>query len=160
MGPEWWRGSCNGHSGVFPCSYVEKINDAAPFVRGDNSSTPSFDSGYASHGGFPNSGAPWNGPGGNYGYVNNSYQPYSPQNMTPYDPYAKQQPHYQTTSPPPQAYTPVPPPVNTPAVAPPPIPEKKKFGGKLGGMMASSFAGGIGFGAGSAIASDAIHAIF
>lgn len=72
--------------------------------------------------------------------------------MTPYDPYAKQQPHYQTTSPPPQAYTPVPPPVNTPAVAPPPIPEKKKFGGKLGGMMASSFAGGIGFGAGSAIA--------
>ncbi|KAK4704643.1 hypothetical protein P7C70_g1566, partial [Phenoliferia sp. Uapishka_3] len=85
----------------------------------------------------------------------------TPYSQSPYykPPYQQQ---HDSTAPPDQKTDPPPPQAPpTQAAAPPPIPPKKgKLGGKLGGIMATSFAGGIGFGAGSAIAHDAINAIF
>ncbi|KAI5475430.1 Class E vacuolar protein-sorting machinery protein hse2 [Pseudohyphozyma bogoriensis] len=177
MNPDWWRGSFNGRSGLFPANHVERIDPAPVFERSQASIPPPppqhSNSGYNS--GYPNNNAPWTGPGGNYS------QP--PMSYTPPTPYGQpQNHHYGSGAPPPNAYAqaqfpekqpyvPPPPPPQTytppaPSAAPapaaaPPIPEKKhKFGGKLGGVMATSFAGGVGFGAGSSLANNAINAIF
>lgn len=48
-----------------------------------------------------------------------------------------------------------------PAPAPPPAPAKRfGFGGGTGGAFKQALVGGVGFGVGSAVAGEAIHAIF
>ncbi|GAA5888931.1 hypothetical protein JCM16303_002785 [Sporobolomyces ruberrimus] len=142
---DWWRGSLRGQTGLFPSNHVERI-------QGNSN------------------GAPPPPP-----------PPHS-QNSAPYNPsysqsqYAYQQPQYYAQStekqqgwqppPPPQQHyaPPPPPPQNVVVSQTAPVSEedkKKKFpGGKFGKQIGTAFAGGAGFGAGSAITSNAINAIF
>lgn len=81
-------------------------------------------------------------------------QPYQPQYQQPY---SDHKPEYGQMVPQQQAQPPAP----VQAAPPPAVPEKKpsKLGG-LGKIMATSAAGGLGFGAGSAVGSGIIHSIF
>ncbi|KAF4596431.1 hypothetical protein EYR40_007875 [Pleurotus pulmonarius] len=134
---DWWKGRINGQEGIFPSNYVERV--AAP----PNS--------------FP--GAPLN---------EKAYQPsyYSAPAPVHAQPSYAPQPGY---APPPSQPGYAPPPPNPGYHAPPPAPapapaEEPKKGGffskPLGNTLAHSAVGGVGFGAGSAVGSGIIHAIF
>ncbi|GAA5932343.1 hypothetical protein JCM1841_000854 [Sporobolomyces salmonicolor] len=155
---DWWKGSLNGQTGLFPCNHVERIESAEP-VRAPPPPPPS--QGY------------------NPSY--NSFTPPPPSYGAPPAPAGPPEFAYQTPqgygAPPPgntynqygggekQSYAPPPPPPQVLVQQQPPqvvVEEQKKhkFGGKFGRQMGTAFAGGIGFGAGSALASDAINSIF
>ncbi|KAM0750119.1 hypothetical protein T439DRAFT_348213 [Meredithblackwellia eburnea MCA 4105] len=192
LSPDWWKGSlrktltlkcfysisqltisfADGRIGLFPSNYVEKITTPAPGPIRAVPPIPQQNSGYGTQNQqqYPAPQDSWNGPGGNYGPLQNNYnasynapppnqyggqqQPYQP-----YQPYQPQQSQYAPSIAPSSSEKQDPAPVAAPV--PPPIPPKKKLpGGALGKMMATSFAGGIGFGTGTALASEAVHAIF
>ncbi|GAA5982457.1 hypothetical protein JCM10908_006656 [Rhodotorula pacifica] len=166
--PDWWRGSLNGQSGLFPSNHVERLPPSASSVPAP---PPRKDVDAAS---FSSQQPP-----------NPSWSP-SPVPAPPHSPYAYQQPqHYggagvSSTSTlnmnekqqPQQwngipSYAQAPPPQPQPpqqvVVQPggaPAVPGKKHKLGGLGKTVGTAFAGGLGFGAGTAIASDAINAIF
>ncbi|GAA5894937.1 hypothetical protein JCM5296_000921 [Sporobolomyces johnsonii] len=153
---DWWKGSLNGQTGLFPCNHVERIESAEP-VRAPPPPPPSQP----------------------YNPSYNSFAPPPPSYGAPPAPapqFAYQTPQGYGTPPPgntynqygggeKQSYAPPPPPPQVIVQQQPPqvvVEEQKKhkFGGKFGRQMGTAFAGGIGFGAGSALASDAINAIF
>ncbi|KAF5367035.1 hypothetical protein D9758_004018 [Tetrapyrgos nigripes] len=159
--PDWWTGRYNGREGLFPSNYVEKVPPSVLPPK-PPSRTPS--------------GPPPNAP------VNNgpTYPNYAPSYQPPAGPPAPMGYHSPPpgppsyVSPPPpggygpppnQVYNPYmnPPGAPPPQQAPPPTEEPSKkpsrFGG-LGNTMAQSAAGGVGFGAGSAVGSGIINSIF
>jgi len=141
---DWWTGRCRGRQGLFPSNHVEKLDGAAP-----------------------------------------AHAPPMPTASPVYQPaYAPPPQQYM----PPQPYAAGPPPAEKPAYRPfgavyagrdqpPPQPQaipanslglqqdagqekKKSKYGRLGDTMATSAAGGVGFGAGAAIGSGIVGAIF
>ncbi|KAJ7914885.1 hypothetical protein B0H13DRAFT_2001510 [Mycena leptocephala] len=173
---DWWTGRHNGRQGLFPSNYVEKLSPPAPspYQRRDtysnNPSMPSFPNQPAYH---PPSGPPYQPPPGP-AYQPPSGPPYQPPSGSPTSPYSGPgyQPAYQPPSGPPQiggqynSYGGPPPLAPKPSQAPAaaaPLPEqppkKGKFG-NLGNTLAQSAAGGLGFGAGSAVGSNIVNSIF
>ncbi|KAF8312524.1 SH3-domain-containing protein [Clavulina sp. PMI_390] len=129
---DWWTGRVNGKTGLFPSNYVQKI--AAP-VSAPGPAAPG-----ASHRlPPPPSMGQWNDKG--------PMQPYSSGPSAP-------APSYYA---PPGAPVPQPDP-NDPAAQE--QQKKKSKYGKLGSTMGNAAAGGVGFGAGAAIGSGIINAIF
>ncbi|KAI0636174.1 SH3 domain-containing protein [Trametes polyzona] len=133
---DWWTGKCRGKQGLFPSNYVELLD--AP--RGPISPPP---------GPPPPSNMPMSMP---------SYQPQPQPYGMPHEPEkaALYQPQYGAPSP----VQPAPPPVQVVTVQQEQQPPKKNKFGKLGSTMATSAAGGVGFGAGAAIGSGIINSIF
>ncbi|TDL16477.1 SH3-domain-containing protein [Rickenella mellea] len=137
---DWWMGMNNGKQGLFPSNYVEKIPDDinsnhSPMTAPVPIPPPQFQSGpmYApTYNATPP--PPWNQP--------------SPM---PSYPMAKQEIYANPQGPP------APPPGQDQNVQP--NGKKNKFG-KYGGTMAQAAAGGVGFGAGAAVGSGIINAIF
>ncbi|KAH7928053.1 SH3-domain-containing protein [Leucogyrophana mollusca] len=167
---DWWTGRHKGKQGLFPSNYVEKIKRA--------STPPSFHE-------FPRPTSPYGSlygdqkypPPGPLQYLPGPGPPQSPYQPPPGPPQSQYQPppgppqsQYQPPPPHPQggyqgppqgaAYNPyiTPVPDNTLSQAQKP-PKKNRFGG-LGSTMAQSAAGGVGFGAGSAVGSGIINSIF
>ncbi|CAK5268609.1 unnamed protein product [Mycena citricolor] len=136
--PDWWTGRHNGRQGLFPSNYVEKR------PGGGGTYPPQGRDGYSNMPIYqppPPPGPANNGYPGGYGPGYQAGQP-----PAPYMPYG--------------APAPIPPAPIPPASAPPELPPKQsKFGG-LGATLANSAVGGLGFGAGSAIGGDIVHAIF
>ncbi|KAI0926298.1 hypothetical protein AcW1_008505 [Taiwanofungus camphoratus] len=137
---DWWTGKCRGRQGLFPSNHVEKIQSSAspppPFSSAPVPPMPSM--------------------------------PMAPMPMAPMPP----QPSYVPNAPEKPIYRPfgavnqaadMSPPTGVNSVglqqAPQPEHKKSKFG-KLGNTMANSAAGGVGFGAGAAIGSGIVNAIF
>ncbi|KAF8907367.1 hypothetical protein CPB84DRAFT_1769032, partial [Gymnopilus junonius] len=147
----WWKGSIYGSEGLFPSTYVEKLLPAIPSTP---KPIPNRNSSYY----------PEKIPLPNY-----QTAPYHP--PSPY-PYPQQQNTYFNPPgpPPPNAYPQYQPPAQgqpPPTVVAPADAQQqtggkkhKIFGGSLGSTLAHSAAGGVGFGAGSAIASDLVNSIF
>ncbi|KAJ7183119.1 hypothetical protein C8R46DRAFT_1209291 [Mycena filopes] len=156
----WWTGRYNGKQGLFPSNYVEKLPSASvpsPYQARDAaySGMPSFPS--------PNSQSQYQPPSGM-----NNQPPYQPPlvlrvlilargidhhhrvDIHNHQGGGGYQPAYQA-----------PPPMGGPhlAQAPQVPPKKGKFGG-LGNTLAQSAVGGVGFGAGSAVGSHIVNAIF
>ncbi|KAJ7242759.1 hypothetical protein B0H12DRAFT_1131941 [Mycena haematopus] len=187
---DWWTGRLNGREGVFPANYVEKLPPPAPSPynardthSSNASSMPSFPSQpvyhsptspTAPHMYQPPTGPPSSPYSGGYQPPTVGYQPaYQP------PPSGPPQSAYQPPSGPPQGgpynlYGGPPPnsyggpapfatkPSQAPAAAAPPPeapPKKNKFG-KFGSIAAQSAAGGLGFGAGSAVGSGIVNSIF
>ncbi|GAA5912916.1 uncharacterized protein JCM6883_006253 [Sporobolomyces salmoneus] len=167
---DWWKGTLNGQTGLFPSNHVERIQ---PTTRAPPPPPPQSQNN-----------APYNV---GYSQPNASFAPPPPPNhyASPPPPqstqYAYQQSQYYPSSSsekpqPQQLYQPPPPPPSQQFVPPPPPSsapnvvvgtteeekKKKKFpgGGQFGKTVGTAFAGGMGFGAGSAITSNAINAIF
>ncbi|KAI0261549.1 hypothetical protein BC834DRAFT_895810 [Gloeopeniophorella convolvens] len=141
---DWWTGKINGRQGLFPSNYVEKI----PSSGGPPSYPPPNDTRTMSP--VPSPGTYNNGPPAPYqptynGPVQGGYQPPPPQGYNPY------------MGPPGQ---PVPPQAVVVQQAPGPEPPKQSRFGGLGNVLATSAVGGVGFGAGSAIGSGIVDAIF
>jgi hypothetical protein len=132
--PDWWIGRHNGKQGLFPSNYVEKID--LPPQLAEYPQLPLQDRK------FP---AP----------------PYPPQYQPPMGPpvvYHPPPPNQQV------AYNPyMGPPGNIVVAQPvpeqPQPPKKNRFGG-LGNTLAQSAAGGVGFGAGSAVGSGIVNSLF
>ncbi|KAI5120209.1 hypothetical protein M0805_006315 [Coniferiporia weirii] len=154
---DWWTGKLHGQQGLFPSNYVERIETRMP----------------ASPGRAPKPvpapmGRPGYGPPSGYGSPS-SFSPGPPpwQNAPPPGPPAWQQgppmgppqPYGYEKQP---MYAPAPMPMQAPPVqqAPPPQPEKTSRFGGLGNTMATAAAGGVGFGAGSAVGAGIIDSIF
>ncbi|TFY68017.1 hypothetical protein EVG20_g3718 [Dentipellis fragilis] len=142
---DWWTGRANGKQGLFPSNYVEKIDSYAP------SSGPPAPS-------YPSRGTPQ--PPASY----SAPPPASYSSPPPPEPYAAPPPPGPVyKAPPPQGYNPymqqAPPPQPQYQEPPPPQQKPSRFGG-LGQTMATSAAGGLGFGAGAAIGGDLINSIF
>jgi len=137
---DWWTGKINGKQGLFPSNYVEKIPGHAGHFSPPSYPPPRDTPSPAYHNGPPAQYQPaYNGPPQG-GYLSQSPQPYNP-----YPPsYPPSQPQ------PPQQ-------VAVQQAQPPAKPNR--FGG-LGTVLATSAVGGVGFGAGSAIGNDLVHAIF
>ncbi|PPQ85374.1 hypothetical protein CVT25_006405 [Psilocybe cyanescens] len=146
---DWWTGRLNGKGGVFPSSYVQKLPRDPP-------SRPFPVGGGPQYSEQPHAPPPQSFPSAPTYYSSN---PYPPQQNNYYAPPPQQNvssPIYQTAPPghpPPPAAIPV-----TAAQEP----EKKQgfFKGGLGNTLAHSAAGGVGFGAGSAVGSGIINSIF
>ncbi|KLO13480.1 SH3-domain-containing protein [Schizopora paradoxa] len=169
--PDWWTGRVSGttREGLIPANYLEKISPPQSNIRSSSPNPPrnSMISFPSSNSSFPPSPAsnppryaPPSGP-----------PPPEQQWQTP-------PPHWQ--APPPQSYYSPPPPgpimndkvgmyapppmapiqvMQAPLAPPPQEPKKSKFGG-LGSTLATSAAGGLGFGAGAAIGGDIVNSIF
>jgi len=140
---DWWTGKVNGRQGLFPSNYVEKVPRPA--------SPPSYATPSEFRGPSPavSPAPPQSGPPV-------PYQP--PYNGPPQGGYQPQpvQPYNQYVGPPSQ-----PPPQQVVVQqAPPSQPAKPNRFGGLGQIMATSAAGGVGFGAGAAIGGGIIDAIF
>ncbi|KAL8277493.1 hypothetical protein RQP46_010123 [Phenoliferia psychrophenolica] len=131
---DWWLGSLNGRQGIFPSNL--RFPPVSPIVLKLTRRNTSYQA--------P---APYQQP--SYQQQQPAYQPYQ-QQQPQYSPAPYSAPTYdqkvETYHPPapPQQPDVAPAPAAGPSGGPPPIPPKKKFGGKLGGMMATSFAGGLG----------------
>ncbi|KAL5485698.1 hypothetical protein ACEPAI_6739 [Sanghuangporus weigelae] len=145
---DWWTGRLpNGRQGLFPSNYVEKLPQppSSPMRSASPARSPvpapalSFPGAGPGPYGPPTAPPTWQAPPQPYGY------PIEKQNAV-YGP---------PPSGPPQQYQAPPP----PAGAPEPEKKKNKFGG-LGNTMATSAAGGLGFGAGAAVGSGIINSIF
>ncbi|PIL29888.1 hypothetical protein GSI_08097 [Ganoderma sinense ZZ0214-1] len=132
---DWWTGKARGKQGLFPSNHVQKI-DSGPSSASPPPmpSMPSASSYYSTPPGPP--------------------QPYY--SAPPYDNQktGMYQPQYASPAPAPAPQPPV-----QQVVVQEEAPKKSKFG-KLGNTMAQSAAGGVGFGAGAAIGSGIVHAIF
>ncbi|KAI0067357.1 SH3-domain-containing protein [Artomyces pyxidatus] len=130
---DWWTGRINGRQGLFPSNYVEKLEASSALPP--PSYPPSND-----YRGTP------------------TFSPPAPYVSTPVGPPVIYQP------PPPQGYNPYLGPPSQPAppqqvVQQAPPQKQSRFGG-LGNVLATSAVGGVGFGAGSAIGSGIVDAIF
>ncbi|KAF8339563.1 SH3 domain-containing protein [Cantharellus anzutake] len=127
---DWWTGSLNGQTGLFPSNYVEKM-------QANDSSPP------------PPSGV----------YSSTLVQTTYTYSEKPGPPQPVHAPPYQASGP---TYNPPPGPSSTTVVVQQPdgAPGKKSKFGRLGSTMANSAAGGVGFGAGAAVGSGIINAIF
>ncbi|GAA5941649.1 hypothetical protein JCM10213_002330 [Rhodosporidiobolus nylandii] len=144
---DWWKGSLNGRTGLFPSNHVERLPPST-----SSTPAPAYNPSYA--------------PPPPPQQHNPSYA--SPPATSPYA-YAQPQNYGSEKH---SSFAPPPPPVAANPYAPPPAApapqyvvqdeqQKKKFpGGKFGKQMGTAFAGGMGFGAGSAVASNAINSIF
>ncbi|KAJ2988016.1 hypothetical protein NUW54_g9248 [Trametes sanguinea] len=130
--PDWWTGKCRGKQGLFPSNYVEMLDTGRSVPPPPAPLMPMPTSSYNS------------APPAPYGMPN------EPEKAAMY------QQSY--ASPPPGPMQPAPP-VQVVQVQQEAPPKKNKFG-KLGNTMATSAAGGVGFGAGAAIGSGLINAIF
>jgi len=135
---DWWTGRLNGRQGLFPSNYVEKISGSPPSYP-----APS-DARRVSPAASP--------------------VPYQSGPPVPYQPVYSGPPPGGYQAPPPQPYNSY---SGPPAQLPPqqavvqqaPPPKPNRFGG-LGQVLATSAVGGVGFGAGSAIGSGIVDAIF
>ncbi|TFK82703.1 SH3-domain-containing protein [Polyporus arcularius HHB13444] len=136
---DWWTGKCRGKQGLFPSNHVEKIDSRA--AAGASPPPPSMPMMPAPSYYSP----PPPGPPQQYG------MPSNPEKAALY------QSHYAPPPPAPMVMQ-SPAPVQV-QQAPEQPPKKNKFG-KLGSTMATSAAGGVGFGAGAAIGSGIVNAIF
>ncbi|KIY53796.1 hypothetical protein FISHEDRAFT_63265 [Fistulina hepatica ATCC 64428] len=128
---DWWTGRCGGKEGLFPSNYVDRLPPVAP-----------------------KSGSLYLAP-----------QPAYPAYNAPPPPNVYSPPPPQGYGPPPAPYgAPVlyqpPPPPQSVQEAPPPEEKKKNKFGKYGNTLAQAGVGGLGFGAGSAVGSGIVHAIF
>ncbi|KAI0350059.1 SH3-domain-containing protein [Trametes cingulata] len=133
---DWWTGKCRGKQGLFPSNYVELLDAArGPASPPPATSMPAMPMPMSSYHQPP--------PPQPYG------MPSEPEKAAMY-----QQPY---SSPPPAPIQS--PPVQVVTVQQEQPPKKNKFG-KLGSTMATSAAGGVGFGAGAAIGSGIINSIF
>ncbi|KAK7454505.1 hypothetical protein VKT23_011259 [Stygiomarasmius scandens] len=144
--PDWWTGRHNGREGLFPSNYVEKLPPAAlpPKPPSRSPSGPPPASPYSPPSTYaPNYQPP---PGPPIGYQPPPAPYGGPPPPTVYNPYMNP-----PAPPPPQ---PVPAQAQQPPEKPP-----SRWGG-LGNTMATSAAGGVGFGAGSAVGSGIINSIF
>ncbi|THH27389.1 hypothetical protein EUX98_g6798 [Antrodiella citrinella] len=147
---DWWTGKCRGKQGLFPSNHVEKI--------ASSNSIPPPAASHAVHAPPPSSYASpsWtSGPPMPSMTMPSqpSYSSYNNEKSAPYPPYG-------APAPPGPGY-------GGPNYGGPQqvievqeSKKKKKFGGDLGKTMANSAAGGVGFGAGAAIGSGIIDAIF
>ncbi|GAA5992255.1 hypothetical protein JCM5350_006325 [Sporobolomyces pararoseus] len=165
---DWWKGSLRGETGLFPSNHVERIQTRAPPPPPPSHVAP-YNVGYSqppstfsppppplhSHYGAP---PPPSGP--QYAYQ-------QPQNYSSSSEKQPQPQQFYQSGPPQQHYVPPPPPPQTVMVSNQSLPmteeekKKKKFpGGQLGKTVGHAFAGGAGFGVGSALTSNAINAIF
>ncbi|KAL0575084.1 hypothetical protein V5O48_006887 [Marasmius crinis-equi] len=152
---DWWTGRNNGREGLFPSNYVEKLPPMGLPPKPERG--PSTYNNYGHPSGPP---PPSHAPVPHYAPPPGPPGPPGPGYAPPYRPPMG----YQGPPPPQQYHAPPyasPPPV--PASAPP-APEVKpqkesKFGG-MGNTLAHSAAGGLGFGAGSAVGSNLVNSIF
>ncbi|KAM0787297.1 hypothetical protein ACM66B_007073 [Microbotryomycetes sp. NB124-2] len=150
---DWWRGSLNGRTGIFPSNHVERIASALPAPPpasyGSVSPTPSFAPSQTSQ--QPQ-------------YVYQQPQGYG--NLNEKHPYAESQHAQSGASLPGPSNLPVNnfhtynPPAGLTTVQPAQPGEKPKKDHKFAKHMGTSFAGGAGFGAGAAVTSNIINAIF
>jgi len=127
---DWWTGKCNGRQGLFPSSYVKKIEAPAASAY---SPPPAW---------TPAMSMPFVEP--------NAYQP--PQEKPAYKPFGAA--YHGSDAPPPVGGT------NSVGLQEVNQEKKKSRFGKYGNTMAQSAAGGVGFGAGAAIGGGLINAIF
>jgi len=144
---DWWTGRLNGNTALFPSNYVEKISNFAP----PPAAPPNF--GMAPNA-MPSGGPTYrlppppsmSGPPPPINSYNSGAPPFTgyPQQGGP------------SSTPPPQTAT-----VIVQEVGPDgqPIKKKNKFG-KIGSTVGNAAAGGLGFGAGAAIGSGIVNAIF
>jgi len=135
---DWWTGRLNGKQGLFPSNYVEKIPSMSP---------PSYPPPSETRGASP--------------------APYSSGPPAPYQPAYNGPPQGGYQPPPPQPYNPyVGPPSQLPPQqvvvqqAPPEQQPKPSRMDGMGRLLATSAVGGVGFGAGTAIGSGLVDAIF
>jgi len=138
--PNWWTGRLYGREGLFPSSYVESI-PAGPQSQLQRPPPPQN---------FPNF------PTGPHPYPQQlQYGPPPPGNMYP----PNSMPFQKGSYPPFQGPPPPPGPV---VMVNPQNPPKKQglLSGNLGNTLVQSAVGGLGFGAGSAIAGDLVNSIF
>jgi len=140
---DWWTGRVNGKQGLFPSNYVEKVPASPPSypppneVRGVSPAPAPV----PYHSGPPAPYQPvYNGPPPG-GYQSPSPQPYNPYLGPP------MQPQPQTA-------------VVEAQPAQPAQPAKPSRMGGMGRLLATSAVGGVGFGAGSAVGSGIVGAIF
>ncbi|KAI0648864.1 SH3 domain-containing protein [Trametes meyenii] len=136
---DWWTGKARGKQGLFPSNYVELLDVG----RGSVSPAPPPPSMPM----MPSYHQPPPGPPQPYGMM-----PGQPEKAPMY------QPPY--GGPPPGAMQPAPPVQVVQVQQQEQEPPKKNKFGKLGSTMATSAAGGVGFGAGAAIGSGIINSIF
>ncbi|RPD60966.1 SH3-domain-containing protein [Lentinus tigrinus ALCF2SS1-7] len=138
---DWWTGKCRGKQGLFPSNHVEKIDSGAAY----SASPPPPPMPMMSMPSSPSYYSPPPGPPQPYG------MPSNPEKAALY------QSQY---APPPPAPVVVQAPAPVQVQQAPAEPPKKNKFGKLGSTMANSAAGGVGFGAGAAIGSGIVNAIF
>ncbi|GEM11262.1 class E vacuolar protein-sorting machinery protein hse2 [Rhodotorula toruloides] len=139
---DWWKGSLNGQTGLFPANHVERVNSAPSPVP----PPPPL----ASGNGYD---VPYSQP------AQQKWTPPPPPSAGPT--YAYQQPQYYGSEKPYNA--PPPPPQQiyvSPQAAPGPEEAKKNKFGKFGGKMGTAVASGAGFGLGAGLMSEAVHGIF
>ncbi|EIW84030.1 SH3-domain-containing protein [Coniophora puteana RWD-64-598 SS2] len=163
---EWWTGRLHGKQGTIPANHVEKLSGtptsrAPPPPPAARDRDTYYEPKYSS----PGPPAPYS-PGPPMGYHQPPPGPpmlYGPPPGPPmnYQGPPPGPPMYQppAAGPPPNgAYNPYMPPASAPPA--PQEPQKQGRFGNLGNTLAQSAAGGLGFGAGSAIGGDIVHSIF
>ncbi|KAH9958574.1 SH3 domain-containing protein [Russula dissimulans] len=140
---DWWTGKVNGKEGIFPSNYVEKIPQPA--------GPPSYPLPGEVRGPSPavSPAPPQSGPPAPYQPAYHGPPPggYQSQPLQPYNQYMGP-----PSQPPPQQ-------VIVQQAPPSQPPKSNRFGG-LGQVLATSAAGGVGFGAGAAIGGGIVDAIF
>ncbi|TNY20303.1 hypothetical protein DMC30DRAFT_397980 [Rhodotorula diobovata] len=164
---DWWRGTLDGETGLFPCNHVERIAAPSP------SPTPSPAQGYAAS--YAAAQPSWAPPAAAAAASAPSAPSFAYQQPQAYgaapSSYGNEKASYYAPPPPPpqqqqqQPYGGYQPPAPAPApaqqvVVQPDGAQKKHKYGKFGKQMGTAIAGGAGFGVGSALASEAVHAIF
>ncbi|KDE07184.1 hypothetical protein MVLG_02584 [Microbotryum lychnidis-dioicae p1A1 Lamole] len=185
LNQDWWQGSIDGRKGIFPSNHVERLpcDPSSTTTSNSNGPLPPPNSAHFTPSPSPapyynHQPPPPQTQAQQYAYQqpqpyaasyapsgSNSYPSGPSQYAPPNNPYLDDKQHYTPPPPPQQIYQPPPPPptaaptqaMGTTTPQPPPMP-KKRFG-KVGGQLGSAFVGGLGFGTGSAVASNAINAI-
>ncbi|EJU02703.1 SH3-domain-containing protein [Dacryopinax primogenitus] len=141
---DWWKGRLNGREGLLPANYMTKLPPAP--VRSPN--PPAYTPDRTVYAPPPSEPKQYYPPTGNPPWAQQPPQPSWQQPPQPTWQQPPPQPSWQQQPPPPQ-----PQPVQQDP------PKQSRFGG-LGQVMATSAAGGLGFGAGAAIGGDLVNAIF
>ncbi|EAU85585.1 hypothetical protein CC1G_06298 [Coprinopsis cinerea okayama7 len=139
---DWWTGRYNGKTGLFPSAYVSRVPNGPPVVPGNSPAHmggPRYPPGIRP---YPPATPTYTAP------------PYPPPAQPPYNP-PNNSPAYVNPGPP----APLPSQQQLPPMQPN-EPKKQSLGGTFGNTLAQAAAGGIGFGAGNAVGSGIIHAIF
>ncbi|KPV73144.1 uncharacterized protein RHOBADRAFT_46249 [Rhodotorula graminis WP1] len=137
---DWWKGTLNGRTGLFPRNHVERISSpsASPALA------PPAPAPAPLQGHHTGSSASWAPPAPSSATVAPASFAYQQPQQ-----YGEKNSYYGAGGPPPP-----PAPVAQPPVAPPK--KQHKFAKQMGTAMAS----GAGFGVGASLASEAVHAIF
>ncbi|KAI7874133.1 SH3-domain-containing protein [Lichtheimia hyalospora FSU 10163] len=168
---DWWRGTLNGRTGLFPSNYVQKKETpAAATPPPPPPATPPRQNTNQSYGGYPpapqekgfNGGSPYSAPGG-YSQPPPAYP--APQAAS----YATPPPQAQAyATPPPQPSPYAAPPVQpapsaAPAAGAPPPAHQEEGGSKFSGMLGkvgSNVANAATWGFGATLGSEAAQSIF